>query len=447
MSEFNDRFAVVTGASSGIGLKLTETLLGHGATVLAMARREGPPESLHAHSGKRLHWLAGDVTRERDLDALASRAASIGPVDYLVPNAGIAQLADGLDSLAFEQQWRVNGAGALNTFSVLSRQTSKPASVVFIGTFLSQRREESLMRCALVIPTRNAGAHLDRLLPALAAQRRQPDSILVVDSRSSDDTVERFRAFGARVEVIEPASFNHGGTRRWASQQVEADALIYLTQDAIPASPDSFANLLDELYAEADIGVAYGRQLPHPGAGLLGAQARRFNYPPESRSKRLADASELGIKTCFSSDSFSAYRSDALAAVGGFPEDVIGSEDAYVAARLLQAGYAVRYAASAEVYHSHDYRLLEEFRRYFDIGVFYGRERWIRAAFGGAGGEGKRYVLAEIQALRAAGALYRVPEIALRSAFKLLGYRLGQLERHLPVALKRRISMFPGYWK
>ncbi|EPF1349232.1 glycosyltransferase family 2 protein, partial [Pseudomonas aeruginosa] len=47
------------------------------------------------------------------------------------------------------------------------------------------------MRCALVIPTRNAGAHLDRLLPALAAQRRQPDSILVVDSRSSDDTVER----------------------------------------------------------------------------------------------------------------------------------------------------------------------------------------------------------------------------------------------------------------
>ncbi|MCR3817138.1 glycosyltransferase family 2 protein, partial [Pseudomonas aeruginosa] len=129
------------------------------------------------------------------------------------------------------------------------------------------------------------------------------------------------------------------------------------------------------------------------------------------------------------------------------PEDVIGSEDAYVAARLLQAGYAVRYAASAEVYHSHDYRLLEEFRRYFDIGVFYGRERWIRAAFGGAGGEGKRYVLAEIQALRAAGALYRVPEIALRSAFKLLGYRLGQLERHLPVALKRRISMFPGYWK
>ncbi|MGV8750275.1 glycosyltransferase family 2 protein, partial [Pseudomonas aeruginosa] len=159
------------------------------------------------------------------------------------------------------------------------------------------------MRCALVIPTRNAGAHLDRLLPALAAQRRQPDSILVVDSRSSDDTVERFRAFGARVEVIEPASFNHGGTRRWASQQVEADALIYLTQDAIPASPDSFANLLDELYAEADIGVAYGRQLPHTVGGErvgteagLDPQFRGVGQALAAAFRRVVEAPRLGAE-------------------------------------------------------------------------------------------------------------------------------------------------------
>lgn len=172
------------------------------------------------------------------------------------------------------------------------------------------------MRVALIIPTRNAVSHLDRLLPALAAQTLQPDEFLVVDSRSRDDSAARFRQAGARVEVIEPEQFNHGGTRRWASQQVSADVLIYLTQDAIPASAQSFARLVENLHCEADIGVAYGRQLPHPGAGLLGAQARRFNYPPHSRSKRLSDAAALGIKTCFSSDSFSAYRRDALEAVG-----------------------------------------------------------------------------------------------------------------------------------
>ncbi len=303
-----------------------------------------------------------------------------------------------------------------------------------------------MMKVALIIPARNAGAHLDRLLPALAAQTLQPDTVLVVDSSSTDDTVSRFRQFGARVEVIAAQQFNHGGTRRWASEQVDADALILLTQDAIPASPQTFANLIQELEEDPRIGLAYGRQLPHPGAGILEAQSRHFNYSPQSRSKSLADAGELGIKTCFSSDSFSVYRRSALQAVGGFPEDVIGSEDAHVAARMLLNGYLVRYAASACVQHSHSYSLMQEFRRYFDIGVFYGREPWIREAFGTAGGEGKRYVQAELRALRDAGQLQRVPEVLLRSALKLLGYRLGHAEQHLPTPLKRRLSMFSNYW-
>ncbi|AZD57107.1 Pellicle/biofilm biosynthesis protein PslC, CAZy glycosyltransferase family 2 [Pseudomonas chlororaphis subsp. aurantiaca] len=303
-----------------------------------------------------------------------------------------------------------------------------------------------MMKVALIIPARNAGAHLDRLLPALAAQTLQPDTVLVVDSSSTDDTVSRFRQFGARVEVIAAQQFNHGGTRRWASEQVDADALILLTQDAIPATPQTFANLIQELEEDPRIGLAYGRQLPHPGAGILEAQSRHFNYSPQSRSKSLADAGELGIKTCFSSDSFSVYRRSALQAVGGFPEDVIGSEDAHVAARMLLNGYLVRYAASACVQHSHSYSLMQEFRRYFDIGVFYGREPWIREAFGSAGGEGKRYVQAELRALRDAGQLQRVPEVLLRSALKLLGYRLGHAEQLLPTPLKRRLSMFSNYW-
>lgn len=302
-----------------------------------------------------------------------------------------------------------------------------------------------LMRCALILPTRNATAYLDRLLPALAAQTLQPDEFLVVDSQSRDDTVQRLRAFGARVEVIESRQFNHGGTRRWASERVNADVLIYMVQDAVPR-PDAFARLYEAVLTDSRVGMAYGRQLPHPGAGLLAAQARHFNYPAQSRTKRLGDASELGIKTCFCSDAFAAYRKSALATVGGFPQDVIGSEDVHVAARMLLANWTVYYAAEACVEHSHDYRFAEEFRRYFDIGVFYGRERWIHQAFGSAGGEGKRYVAAELSALKKAGALKRLPEVLLRTCLKFLGYRLGHWERHLPRVLKRRISMYSGYW-
>jgi NAD(P)-dependent dehydrogenase (short-subunit alcohol dehydrogenase family) len=136
-NEFTHRLAVVTGASSGIGLAITERLLQQGARVLAMSRSQGPLAELQQGFASTLHWQAGDVSCQADLAALAARAQSLGKVDYLVPNAGIAQLADSLDPSAFERQWAVNGAGALNTLAALKGQLATPASVVFIGTFLS----------------------------------------------------------------------------------------------------------------------------------------------------------------------------------------------------------------------------------------------------------------------------------------------------------------------
>lgn len=136
-TEFNQRLAVVTGASSGIGLALTAALLQRGARVLAMSRTAGGLSGLRQAHSDQLHWLQGDVTSPGDLQRLARRAAELGPVDFLVPNAGIAELADGLDTAAFGRQWTVNGAGALNTLAALRSELAKPAAVVFVGTWLS----------------------------------------------------------------------------------------------------------------------------------------------------------------------------------------------------------------------------------------------------------------------------------------------------------------------
>ncbi|TDQ37552.1 glycosyltransferase family 2 protein [Thiopseudomonas denitrificans] len=300
------------------------------------------------------------------------------------------------------------------------------------------------MRAALIIPVRNAGPWLDRLLPALAAQTVRPDQWLVVDSSSSDDTVERFEAAGADVHVISASEFNHGGTREWARRQVAADVIFMLTQDAIP-EPDCFERLL-EAFENPEVAVAYARQLPRPGSGLFERHARLYNYGAESRLKSLADAAELGVKTCFSSDSCSAYRASVLEQLGGFPQDVIGSEDAYVAGKVLLAGHKVHYVAEARVEHSHHYSILEEFRRYFDIGVFYGRERWIDEHFGAATGEGRRFVSSEMKMALQDGQWYLLPSAFVRNGCKLIGYKLGRTEAYLPNWLKRRVGMFFGYW-
>jgi rhamnosyltransferase len=78
---------------------------------------------------------------------------------------------------------------------------------------------------------------------------------------------------------------------------------------------------------------------------------------------------------------------------------VIFGEDTVTAGKLLQAGYKVAYVADAPVYHSHSYTAIQEFRRYFDIGVLHIREAWLQEIFGKAGGEGIRFVLSELRYL------------------------------------------------
>ena len=269
---------------------------------------------------------------------------------------------------------------------------------------------------------------------------------IVIDSGSSDETVVLAKQFGCEVISIHRDKFNHGLTRQQGVEMVpEADVVVFLTQDAILADEWAVSHLV-ACFQDATVGVAYGRQLPHRGAKALGAYARLFNYPPESRVKSSADAGELGIKTAFMSNSFAAYRCCALAEVGGFPSSTILGEDMHVAAQMLVADWKVAYSAEAQVYHSHDYSLVQEFKRYFDIGVFQYKEAWIRERFGQAEGQGVRYVVSELKYLWNQHYKAMIPGALVRTVIKYLGYKLGLAEGKIPITIKRYLSMNSRYW-
>lgn len=297
----------------------------------------------------------------------------------------------------------------------------------------------------VVIPTLNAGEHVPRMVSALQSQTLVPERFLVIDSSSEDDTVAGFRAAGAEIRIIPRESFDHGGTRQMAVEILsDLEFIIFLTQDAIPAHPEALANLI-AAFENRKTGVAYGRQLPSPGAGLLGAHARLFNYPDKCQLRGLADAPQYGIKTVFCSNSFAAYRRSALDTTCGFPMGTIWGEDMLIAASLLKNGWKIRYAAQAKVYHSHDYSLVEEFRRYFDSGVLLGSRSDLLGPFMQTSGEGLRFIWSEMNYLRSR-APHLVPLALAHTLCKYSGYRLGRLSGNFPPALNRRLSMNHGYW-
>lgn len=299
-------------------------------------------------------------------------------------------------------------------------------------------------RVACIVPTYNGRDDLARLLSSLQRQNVKFD-LFVVDSSSTDGTGELARSQVPHVVTIPASQFNHGGTRQMmVSANPNYDIYVFLTQDAYLDDPDAIAHLLRP-FVDKQVAAVCGRQLAHLDASPLAEHARLFNYPANCMVKSMADAPAMGLKTAFMSNSFAAYRGEALQAVGGFPKHVIFAEDMYVTAKMLLEGWKVAYAGDAACRHSHNYSLREEFCRYFDMGVFHAREPWIRERFGGAGGEGLRYVVSELKYL-GLPRIYLWPSAIVRNACKLLAYKLGQKERSLARGVKRRLGMYKRYW-
>ena len=301
------------------------------------------------------------------------------------------------------------------------------------------------LKVGLCVPTLNAGSEWKEWLRAFTCQNVSLDAALVIDSGSVDQTVELAKGAGLKVHQIDKASFNHGGTRQLGvSLMPDVDIIIFLTQDAILSSKNALHVIVSN-FSDENVAAVCGRQLPRKTAKPIEAHARIYNYSAQPVIKSIKDKKKYGLKTAFISNSFAAYRVSVLNEVGGFPEKVIFGEDMYVATKMLQAGYKIAYVADACVYHSHDYSLMQEMKRYFDMGVFHAREPWIRQELGGAEGEGARFVMSEFKYLLK-HAFWCIPEGILRVLFRYTGFRLGLMEKRLPVWLKKRLVMNKIYF-
>ena len=284
---------------------------------------------------------------------------------------------------------------------------------------------EIMYKVAIVIPTCNAGREFVRLLAEIAQQSLPIAYKLVIDSSSTDGTVDAAREYGWQVRCIPRAEFSHGGTRQMAVELLpkNIEIVVFLTQDV--RLPDRYS--LEKLvgsFVDCRVAAAYGRQGPPEGASIYAAVDREFNYPAVSRIKSMADSRELGIKTAFLSDSFAAYRVQDLLKIGGFPKINI-CEDMYVAGRLLLAGKRIAYVAEATARHSHEPKLEDMWHRYREMGRFQRQNPWIKESFGSAGGEGMKLFRYQVGRIYKEKGIAGVLKLLAFDIVKFAAYKLG----------------------
>ena len=299
----------------------------------------------------------------------------------------------------------------------------------------------------VIIPAYHPGKEFATLIKRLEKQSVPIHRIIVMNTEESMWNKEWEKLSDVmEIHHLAKSEFDHGGTRAQAAELSDADVMIFMTQDAMPADRELLAELLKALEQDENIAAAYARQLPNAECSFVERYTRAFNYPDRSGVKTKKDMDQYGIKTFFCSNVCAAYKKDIYQKQGGFVRRTIFNEDMIYAGGLIQAGYGIAYAAEARVIHSHNYNCMQQFHRNFDLGVSQAEHPEI---FEGvpSEGEGMRLVKKTLAYLIHSGRIWLIPGFVLQCAGKYAGYLAGKKFRKLPKKFILWCTMSPNYWK
>jgi rhamnosyltransferase len=200
----------------------------------------------------------------------------------------------------------------------------------------------------LVIRTKNEEKYIDQCLNSVAIQSYPVNEIIIVDSGSEDNTLDKISRFkNIKLIEIKPEEFSFGGALNRCIKEASSDLIISLSGHVILESPDYIQNIVKWYEKYPNLCGVYTRQEPHPEANIF------FHY--EASEDALFSGKEIMFyyeDSCFS-NVCSVFKKSAWEDIR-FDEACIGGEDIDWSRRAIEAkkGF-ILYDGTLKVYHSH----------------------------------------------------------------------------------------------
>lgn len=199
------------------------------------------------------------------------------------------------------------------------------------------------MNCSLVIRAYNEARHLPRLLEGVQQQSVRQVEIILVDSGSSDDTVQIAESYGAKIVRIQPQEFTFGRSLNLGLQAATCALVVIASAHVYPVYPDWLERLL-EPFADESIGLCYGKQ--------RGAATSKFSEH-QIFARWFPETSQPRQNHPFCNNANAAIRRSAWQS-HPYDESLTGLEDLAWAAWAQNQGWGVAYSAEAEIIHLHN---------------------------------------------------------------------------------------------
>lgn len=207
--------------------------------------------------------------------------------------------------------------------------------------------------CSVVVRAYNEAAHIGRLLEGLSRQTLRAVEIILVDSGSTDSTVDLAKAAGAHVVHIPPAEFTFGRSLNLGLAAATSPLVAIASAHVYPVYPDWLEHLLKP-FSDPLVALSYGKQRAPASAHFSEKQVYQRWY---------LERSELHQTHPFCNNANAAVRLSAWKA-HPYDETLTGLEDLAWAKWALGEGYGLAYKAEAEVIHVHNETCRGVYNRY-----------------------------------------------------------------------------------
>jgi rhamnosyltransferase len=209
------------------------------------------------------------------------------------------------------------------------------------------------MRASIIIRCLNEARHLPRLLTGLHRQSLAPHEVVVVDSGSTDGTVEVAERGGARIVRIAPSEFSFGRSLNRGAAAATGDFLVVVSAHTYPVSDQWLERLLTP-FSDPRTALVYGSQRGDERTKFSEHRIFQQWFPDESCDDQ---------RHPFCNNANAAVRRDRWEEIP-YDEEIAGLEDIHWAKQALGRGWRVVYRADAAVVHVHEETYAQIHRRY-----------------------------------------------------------------------------------
>lgn len=211
-----------------------------------------------------------------------------------------------------------------------------------------------MQETSIIIRAYNEEKHIGNLLEALKNQAYKDYEVIVVDSGSTDKTLEIIKKYSVKVLNIETRDFTFGYALNVGCKEARGKYLVMVSAHVLPQDEYWLGNLVAP-FKDEKVAMVYGRHLPVPQTKFSEKQdfKRLFSNTPVNSNVPLEYANNAN----------SAIRK-SLWEKRPFDEYLFGLEDIDWARHFLSHGYIVRYEPEAAIHHIHEEAWHQVFNRY-----------------------------------------------------------------------------------